>query len=96
MWRIRVYFKIGKSVDRYQLPTSITYMKDIIIHTYIVTSAVALWFLHNDLKETSAALKDSQNIIKIHQRALESHKKVIMIHDEAIGLIFDHFLNTRV
>ena len=71
-------------------------MKHIIINTYIVTSAVALCFLHNDLKETSAALKDSQSIIKIHQRALESHKKVIMIHDEAIGLIFDHFLNTKV
>ena len=96
MWKIRVYFKIGKSVDRYQLPTSITYMKDIIIHAYIVTSAVALWFLHNDLKETSAALEDSHKIIKIHQRALESHKKVILIHDEAIGIMFDHFLNTKV
>ena len=71
-------------------------MKHIIINTYIVTSAIALCFLHNDLKDTSEALKESQNIIHFHQRALESHKKVIKAHDDAIGIMFDHFSNTQV
>ena len=62
----------------------------------MIASFVAIALLHNDLKDTSEALKESQNIINFHQRALESHKKVIKMHDDAIGIMFDHFSNTQV
>ena len=71
-------------------------MKHIIINTYIFASAIALCFLHNDLKDTSEALKESQNVINFHQRALENHRTVIKAHDDAIGIMFDHFANTQV
>ena len=69
-------------------------MKSIITHTYMIASFVAIALLHNDLKDTSEALKESQNIINFHQRALESHKKVIKAHDDALGIMWDHFSNT--
>ena len=71
-------------------------MKNTITYTYIVASVIALVILHNDLKDTSEALKESQNIINYHQRALESHRDVIKAHDDAIGIMFDHFSNTQV
>ena len=69
-------------------------MKDIITHTYIFASAIALCFLHNDLKDTSEALENTQSILDYHQKALESHKKVIKAHDDALGIMWDHFSNT--
>ena len=94
MWRIRVYFKIGKSVDKVLITISITYMKHIIIHTYMVASVIAIALLHNDLKDTSEALENTQSILDYHQKALESHKVVIQAHDTVLGLMMDHLENS--
>ena len=70
-------------------------MKDIITHTYIFISGIAIALLHGDLKDTSEALKEAQHILHFHQRALDSHKKVIKAHDDALGIVWDHFSNTQ-
>jgi len=60
----------------------------------MVASVIAMALLHNDLKDTSDALKQAQEVVRFHQRALESHKTVIKAHDTALGLLMDHLENT--
>ena len=69
-------------------------MKNVIIHTYMVASVIAITLLHHDLENTSEALEDTQNILDYHQKALENHKVVIEAHDIVMGLLRDHLENT--
>ena len=62
----------------------------------MVASVIAIALLHEDLEDASEALEAANEVLNYHQKALESHKAVIKAHDDAMGIMFDHFVNTQV